>query len=135
MTSESKPTVRASLLSVSFITGALGLFAVLSFLGGIIAAFSVIDIFGEVVGLGIPLFLILQGMLFAVLLSALIVLIDLLTDIRMGTMHIRMSTKRQEKMVPSLLGTINNSIQSFKAGYQQKTTEVELVDDTEDKGD
>ena len=134
MTSESKPTVRASLLSVSFITGALGLFAVLSFLGGIIAAFSVIDIFGEVVGLGIPLFLILQGMLFSVLLSALIVLIDLLTDIRMSTMHIRMSTKRQEKIVP-LLGTISNNILGFQDAYQQKTTEVELVDDTEDKGD
>jgi hypothetical protein len=67
-------------------------------------------------------------MLFAVLLSALIVMIDQLTDIRK-------SMKHQEKMVPSLLGTINNSIQSFQAGYQQKTTEVELVDDTEDKGD
>ena len=89
---------------------------------------------GEGVGLGIPLFFVLQGMLFAVLLSALIVLIDLLTDIRMSTMHIRMSTKQQEKIAP-LLGTIDNSIQSFQAAYQQKTTEVELVDDTEDKGD
>ena len=120
--------------SVSFITGALGLFAVLSFLGGIFAAFSVIDIFGEVIGFGIPLFLILQGMLFAVLLSALIVLINLLTDIRMSTMHIRMSTKRQEKIVP-LLGTISNNILGFQDAYQQKTTEVELVDDTEDNGD
>ena len=103
-----------------FVTGALGLFAILSFFGGIIAGFVLQDVIGLIIAL--------QGMLFAVLLSALIVLIDQLTDIRK-------SMKHQEKMVPSVLGTINNSIQSFQAAYQQKTTEVELVDDTEDNGD